>query len=251
VRPRPPRRAREQIAYAHLLSSLFSTTCRQLIIKSRALATLANHTATSADFCNAVSAFRAAPATGLRGIGGEYEPLAQPVLLGGHGVVEYRKAALAGLLPTDSVLEIGCHSGATTRLVHAALRQMGGAGEVVGVDIGKSIIELARRHGPSEIRYEVVDAWDTPALLALSQRFNVILVDVGGISSHHGLIEALSLFRQLRCAYAPHCRLLVAKSKCIRDFGLHTRPASRMWRAEADVGAWRYMAERVVAVTAA
>jgi hypothetical protein len=34
------------------------------------------------------------------------------IIIGAHGVAEYRNAAVAALLPTDSVLEIGCHTGA-------------------------------------------------------------------------------------------------------------------------------------------
>jgi hypothetical protein len=151
--------------------------------------------------------------------------------------------------PASSVFFKYFITGATTRLLHKHLRAMGGCGQVVGVDIGKSIIELARKFGPAEIRYEVVDGWDTAGLLKLSSAFTVVMVDVGGVSSHHGLLEAISLLRQLRCAFAPHVRLIVAKSKCVRDFGLFAHPASRLWRGERDTSRWRRLAEEAIAHT--
>lgn len=262
----------DQLAFAHTLCSIFALSCRTIIIKSRALSILAGHTIDANSFVAAVQkhtlalaspapaappASAAAPAAMVAAPSTAQEAQARSpagvdtVFIGGHGVFEYRAAALAALLPTDSVLEIGCHSGVSTRLVAQHLRSIGGRGDVVGVDIGKSIIELARSQPCAGARFEVADAWDTGALLAISSTFSVILVDVGGLSSHHGLLEALSLLRQLRSAYAPHLRLIVAKSKCMRDFPLYTRVAARKWRSEPDAFPWRRLAESVARSTAA
>lgn len=251
----------DQLAFAHTLCALFAPSCQTMVIKSRALSLLASCTTDANTFVAAVGKYAsalAAPAPAAppadepapaskRGAGPAPPPRllsgVGTVFIGGHGVWEYRAAALAALLPTDSVLEIGCHSGASTRLVARHLRAIGGDGLVVGVDIGKSIIELARSQDNTGAVYEVADAWDTAALLRISSSFSVILVDVGGLSSHHGILEALALLRQLRSAYAPHVRLIVAKSKCMRDFPLYARVVARMWRQEADACPWHRLAE--------
>ncbi|KAG8470781.1 hypothetical protein KFE25_009202 [Diacronema lutheri] len=255
----------DQLAYAHTLCALFARSCRAIVVKSRALALLAAHTVDASAFVDAVrqcavtaitlecAVTLAAPPPPPPPPGARARAPPPPpptVFVGGHGVFEYRAAALAALLPTDSVLEIGCHSGASTRLVAAHLRSIGGEGAVVGVDIGSSIIEHARSIASAGVRYEVADAWDTRALLALSPAFSVILVDVGGLSSHHGLLDAIALLRQLRAAYAPHVRVIIAKSKCVRDFPLYARPAAHLWRAELACGAW-HRAARLAAEAAA
>jgi len=274
----------DQVAFIGALCSLFGTSFRQIVIKSRALTMLASHWVDASKFVHAVQSGLALQENALcasapaqkneNGAAAEDAPapvealplaaealalapdwarasgVALPTIyIGAHGVAEYRAAAVAALLPTDSVLEIGCHTGATTRLLHKHLRSMGGSGVVVGVDIGKSIIQLARKFGPADIRYEVVDGWNTTGLQKLSSSFTVVMVDVGGVSSHHGLLEAISLLRQLRCAFAPHVRLIVAKSKCVRDFGIYAHPASRLWRGEKDTSRWRRLAEEAVAHT--
>ena len=50
---------------------------------------------------------------------------------------------------TTQALEIGCHTGATTQLIHEAL---GPEGLVIGVDISRKGIALARKSHPGATR---------------------------------------------------------------------------------------------------
>jgi protein-L-isoaspartate O-methyltransferase len=75
-----------------------------------------------------------------------------PIVLGARGVHEYRKASLLCVEPGDSVLEIGCHCGKTTKL----LKDQGA--NVVGVDIGKSIVKEAIKRYP-DVRFHVGKWW--------------------------------------------------------------------------------------------
>ena len=75
-----------------------------------------------------------------------------------------------------------------------------------------------------KVEYLVGDAWDTASLYRISQSFNVIYLDVGGISGADGEMEALALLRQLVCAFARRpadptrrLRAIVTKSRCLRD----------------------------------
>ena len=56
--------------------------------------------------------------------------------------------------------------------------------------------------------------------------FDVILIDVGGLSSDSGLMEALSLIRQLSHAFRPRLRAIVIKSACVRSFCGEMQPST-------------------------
>jgi SAM-dependent methyltransferase len=155
------------------------------------------------------------------------------------GVNDYRLTVPYVVQKGDVCLEIGCCVGTTTELI---AKHAGPTGRVVGIDIGRSCIEqaIAAHHrsgsgsggggsgsgggGGSKVEYLVGDAWDTASLYRISQSFNVIYLDVGGISGADGEMEALALLRQLVCAFArrpadPERRLraIVTKSRCLRD----------------------------------
>eukprot|EP00638_Chattonella_subsalsa_P007951 CAMPEP_0117745494 /NCGR_PEP_ID=MMETSP0947-20121206/7388_1 /TAXON_ID=44440 /ORGANISM="Chattonella subsalsa, Strain CCMP2191" /LENGTH=356 /DNA_ID=CAMNT_0005562645 /DNA_START=142 /DNA_END=1212 /DNA_ORIENTATION=- len=129
------------------------------------------------------------------------------------GVEQYREMIPLVIKPGDNVLEIGCHSGTSAELME---KQSGPTGNVIGVDIGPKIIELARKSHPA-VKFEVADAWDTVSLQSLCSEFHVIFVDVGGLSGQNGLLEALALVRQLKYAYNPSLRTVVIKSRCMKD----------------------------------
>ena len=57
------------------------------------------------------------------------------------------------VLPYSRVIEIGCADGTTCRLLFKAVGATGG--RVLGVDIGKAVVEQARKSSPAGIRYEV------------------------------------------------------------------------------------------------
>lgn len=151
------------------------------------------------------------------------------------GVPEYRETIPHTVKSGDAVLEIGCHLGTSTALIHETAVKVdpgsGNCGYCIGVDIGNKIIKGAQqRH--SQIYFEVGDAWRTAALLRTQQTFldkaaqegkdhitakrgfDVVYVDVGGLSGQDGTIESLSLLSALANAFEPRC--IVIKSVCMR-----------------------------------
>ena len=66
--------------------------------------------------------------------------------------------------------------------------------------MSESIVRGAREYHP-KTRFEVCDGWDVRALLDLysngTPEPDLILVDIGGLSSVHGELEALGLLRLL------------------------------------------------------
>ena len=168
------------------------------------------------------------------------------------GVQEYRETIPYTVRPGDAVLEIGCHLGTSTDLLQSAAAvvladgrsdnnnhdENRGRGYAIGVDIGGKIIKGAKKRYP-DIHFSVGDAFATAALLRtqrenllqtggkddtthteqqqqLNQRigFDVIYVDVGGLSGQDGVIESLSLISALANALEPRC--IVIKSLCMR-----------------------------------
>ena len=66
------------------------------------------------------------------------------------------------------------------------------------------VIDKARRRGEAAAhacRYEQADAWDLPGLQRLAPSgtggFDVVYVDIGGISGSEGVLEGLALVRLL------------------------------------------------------
>ena len=174
-----------------------------------------------------------------------------PIVVASEGVVEYRRAALclahAGNL--TSVLELGCHHGRSTALLQDELPA---SAHVIGVDVSESIVRGAREYHP-KTRFEVCDGWDVRALLDLysngTPEPDLILVDIGGLSSVHGELEALGLLRLL-CSTFPSARGLVYKSRCMKgvanlsavsDLQIHVtkhgRTSSRRDREPTPAGA--------------
>ena len=118
---------------------------------------------------------------------------------------------------------------------------------VVGVDIGPSIIKDAKTRYPT-VEFHTADAWDLNTLMKLStitttttetttttsekqtypttegagaeatttttttMGYDVILVDVGGLSGDNGLYESLSLLRELTHVFRPRLKALIIKS---------------------------------------
>ena len=67
--------------------------------------------------------------------------------------------------PDDTVLEVGCHEGVTTAMLH---ERMTGSGSIVGVDMSQPTIDMAKSKF-SKVRFEAVDGSNIEALKRLSQ----------------------------------------------------------------------------------
>jgi hypothetical protein len=130
-------------------------------------------------------------------------------------------APLAGALAvldasTHHILEIGCHLGKSTEVMQQRVTEVKGTGRVIGVDIGPAIIAKAQKRSPS-IQYECMSAWETEDLLSLGVPFDVILVDVGGLSGHDCVLDSVALLMQLCYAFKSSVKFVIIKSKCMRD----------------------------------
>jgi SAM-dependent methyltransferase len=149
----------------------------------------------------------------------DYTAIPPPHIIATRGVQEYRSTIPYTVRPTDAVLEVGCHFGTTTTLLQDHGQYC------IGVDVGSKIIKEAdKRH--SGICFRVGDAWKTAALLRLQQEyyqesqtsgrigFDVVYVDVGGLSGSDGLLEAIHLISSIRYALEPRC--IVIKSLCMQ-----------------------------------
>ena len=142
------------------------------------------------------------------------------------GVAEYRRTIDIVVQPGDAILEVGCHMGTSTSLL-SERAQVSTGGYCIGIDIGSSIIQEAKKRYP-DLFFEVSDAWDTSNLLRIQKGytkrhhdknsrcgFDVVYIDLGGLSGKDGILESLMLLSSLEHALEPRC--LVIKSKCMRQ----------------------------------
>lgn len=114
----------------------------------------------------------------------------------------FRRAAKT--LPTseDTVLEIGCSTGATTQILTKT------GAQVVAVDKSAELIQQLRQNFPHFKRFVAqVDALNIPALVELIPNPTLIFIDIGG-NAH---LDTVAL--QLRlCLQAFQPRLIVVRS---------------------------------------
>jgi hypothetical protein len=162
----------------------------------------------------------------------------EPYIIASVGVGEYRKVIPFTVQKGDVVLEVGCHFGRSTHLLHeAASSSQGddnnGGGYCIGVDIGPKIIQNAKSQYPS-ILFAVGDAWRSLQLLKLRREtdggilgYDVVYADIGGLSGAHGSLEALALLDALANALEPRC--IVIKSLCMKRLASQLRPFSEVW----------------------
>lgn len=123
------------------------------------------------------------------------------------GEMECRLAPVTELLlaraapaPGKRVLDVGCGSGATTRLLAASV---GERGSVVGVDISETMLADARAHRPPGVELLRADAQDhvfaPPPFDLVVSRFGVMF-----------FADPVAAFRNLRRAMRPSGRLCFA-----------------------------------------
>lgn len=148
----------------------------------------------------------------------------EPYILASVGVEEYRRLIPFTVKKEDTVLEVGCHFGRSTKILDEA------AAGAYGVDIGPKIIKNAQSQYP-DISFAVADAWKTIDLLKLRTDgvlgFDVVYADIGGLSGPHGTLEALSLLDALANALEPRC--IVIKSLCMKRLASRLRPFRSIW----------------------
>jgi len=175
----------------------------------------------------------------------------QPHLIATVGVEEYRKTIPHVVARGDAVLEVGCHFGTSTRLLHEAAGgpkkqeqqdnkvTQGKRGFCIGVDIGHRIISHAKREHP-QIPFAVGDAWRTAELSRFRHDllpcqgnsageigYDVVYADIGGLSGPDGLLESLALLESLGYALEPRC--IVIKSLCMQRLASSLRAFSDVW----------------------
>lgn len=144
----------------------------------------------------------------------------------------------------DEVLEVGCHFGRTTSMLHDASTSGSDIsnGFCLGVDIGPKIIQQAKQQYPG-IPFAVGDAWKTLQLLQVKQSsmpsssqpsssssslgYDVVYADIGGLSGSDGLLESLALLDSLSHSLEPRC--IVIKSLCMNRLASQLRAFSDIW----------------------
>ncbi|GMH63311.1 hypothetical protein TrVE_jg5609 [Triparma verrucosa] len=157
-----------------------------------------------------------------------------PFIISTVGVKSYRSTIPYTLKPSDCVLEIGCHAGTTTNLLNKATQ--GGA---IGVDIGMKILKSARVNYPT-VKFERGDAWKTAELARIRWKvmeeveslegrvYDVIYLDVGGLSGGDGLLDSLALLDSLSFALEP--RVIIIKSLSVQRLASSLKPFARIWQ---------------------
>ena len=181
----------DMVSLIKILKSVFEPKVHTIIVKSKGLARHASmyvgiHLFNSSLSINAKQYYQ------------------DPIVICTTGVTEYRSTIPFIVKEGDKVLEIGCARGTT---IKALSSYIGSTGECIGIDMGKVCIDNARKdhqvllQSNTQIRFVVGDGWDIPYLLSLCPVFNIIYVDIGGMSGVDGLMEAISYIKLLMCAY--------------------------------------------------
>lgn len=143
-------------------------------------------------------------------------------------VGEYRRTVPECVRGSDSVLEVGCATGKTTKIVSAY------AHEVLAIDKSARVYEAAD-HGLANVRFERWDAWDVDSILSVAPRFDVIYVDISG----SGLPEiAMRLVRCYEAAFGPS--VIVVKNERLKAFAARCQ----VWGADSGATLAQPIADR-------
>lgn len=133
-----------------------------------------------------------------------------------RNVKEYRATIPTWVSPDDVVLEIGCEWGTTTTLLAERCK------DVIGTDISAEVIERAKEKHPG-LRFEVLDAFDVPAAMALG-RFTKVYMDISGFSGYRSLLDVIALLSMYATVLQPEA--IVVKSGALKQFATLVEP----WR---------------------
>jgi trans-aconitate methyltransferase len=126
-----------------------------------------------------------------------------------RNVKEYRETIPAWVSEDDVVLEIGCEWGTTTRVLAAQCR------EVIGTDISEQCVAEARRRYP-HLRFQVLDAFDVRAAMALGKQFTKVYIDISGVSGYRSLLDVIALLTMYATVLRPQA--IVVKSGALKHF---------------------------------
>jgi len=135
--------------------------------------------------------------------------------VGTRGVKEYRASIPLWINTSDTVLEIGCEWGTTTKIIAEH------ADSVIGTDVSPDVIERARQRHP-HIRFETLDAFDVRAALELNDKFTKIYIDMSGISGYRSLLDLIALLNSYAALFKPEA--IVVKSGALKHFASHCIP---------------------------
>ena len=174
-----------------------------------------------------------------------------PRVIPAVGVKEYRAAARSWLdrhPGRQRVLEIGCHVGTSTALLAEAVQGRGGF--VAGVDVSRSIVERATALHGGRAAFGVADAWDAAGLVRVWGELQathggddeagggptLLCLDVGGVSSAQGELDALSLVELLSRTFSETLQAVVVKSRCLKSSARTLKPVGWAQRRKARGG---------------
>ncbi|MFC7622078.1 class I SAM-dependent methyltransferase [Microlunatus sp. GCM10028923] len=132
-----------------------------------------------------------------------------------RGVREYRATIEALVTAQDTVLEIGCEWGTTTKLLTER------AGQVLGTDISAVCIERGLAEHPN-LDLRVLDAFDLNAVLRLDLRITKVYMDLSGLSGYRGLLDLIALINNYSTLLQPDT--IVVKSGALKHFAQLCQP---------------------------
>jgi hypothetical protein len=136
---------------------------------------------------------------------------------------------------------LGCHFGTSTTLLDKVAKgeDPNSLGRCQGVDVGPNIIKSAKEKFP-HVSFEVGDGFKTGQLVRLKQKhfknqssssiYDVMYVDIGGLSGSEGLLEVIALLSSIVNSLEPRC--IVIKSLCVRRLASSLVPFSEVWMKE-------------------
>ena len=169
-------------------------------------------------------------------------------IIGAVGVKQYRETIPFVVKEGDVCIEVGSHLGTTTTEIDKAAKKggaeecSGSSGGCLGVDVGPHIISKAREKYPN-LPFEVGDGFRTGELARMKAKhfgdtacsttnatYDVVYVDIGGLSGGEGLLEAVSLLSSISNSLEPRC--IVIKSSCIRQLSSCLVPFSEVWQKD-------------------
>jgi len=133
-------------------------------------------------------------------------------------VSEYRAAATYLLKPDDCVLEVGSHVGGTTKVLAGLCRKL------IGIDQQADLVAQARLKLP-DVQFEVLDAFDTPKVLALARslapsKFHKVFIDISGSRDITTVVRLMDMYDN---ALKPD--VMVVKSQALKRLLLR----SQLW----------------------